>query len=90
MRENTVEKALNRRCKEEKWLCLKMTAASGIPDRLLVLPGGRVVWVEVKRPGGKPRLLQEGYHKKLRGMGHPVFVVDSVDGVNELMENLSE
>lgn len=53
----------------------------GTPDRLAVLPGGRVVWLEVKHPDAKPRKDQEHQlqmHERLRAMGHEVAVVRSM------------
>jgi len=46
----------------------------GIPDRIALLPGGRIAFVEVKRPGEKPRPLQEARHGMLRRLGFKVYV----------------
>lgn len=60
-------------------VCLKYTNANmaGYPDRLVCLPGGRTVWVELKSRGEKPRLLQLMRHKELRRLGFDVRVLDS-------------
>ena len=46
----------------------------GMPDRLALLPGGRMAFVEVKAPGKKPRPLQEARHRMLRRLGFKVAV----------------
>lgn len=50
---------------------------AGYPDRLVLLPGGRVVWVELKSTGRKPNALQRVRHAELRRLGHAVYVADS-------------
>ena len=61
---------------------------TGVPDRILFLPGGRVVLVEMKAPGMKPRPLQLRRHMEYRGVGVPVYVVDSDEGITRLIEEL--
>ena len=46
----------------------------GMPDRMVLLPNGRVGFVEVKAPGEKPRPLQLARHRLLRSLGFPVKV----------------
>jgi len=48
----------------------------GMPDRIVLLPGGHIGFVEVKAPGEKPRPLQEARHELLRRLGFKVFVLD--------------
>lgn len=57
---------------------------SGIPDRLCLFPRGRVVFVELKAPGKKPRKLQEVMHSRLRALGFRVEVIDSKEGALQL------
>ena len=54
---------------------------SGIPDLLILVPGGKAVFVEVKKPGGKPSKLQEYYISQLRLLGFTAFWSCSVDDV---------
>lgn len=89
------EKALERRLvKEVKklgFLSVKMQDPmnGGLPDRLIVIPGGRVVWVELKSRGKKPTLLQESRIKNLNAYGHVVFVADSREDIDEVIDYIS-
>jgi hypothetical protein len=64
-------------------MALKIDASScaGIPDRLVVLPDGKMFFVELKQPGKKPRPLQLKRHADLRKLGFEVYVIDSVDAM---------
>lgn len=61
-------------------------AQAGYPDRLVLLPGGRVLWVELKSRGKKPRPLQVQRHEQLRRLGQEVCVADSRERVDEILE----
>ena len=50
----------------------------GVPDRLLMAAGGRMVFIEFKAPGKKPTPLQAAWHEKLRALGFEVHVIDNV------------
>ena len=89
--EREVERALIRAVKRAGGKCLKFVSSgcAGVPDRICLLPGGRVFFAEVKRPGGKPRPLQEKRHSELRKLGFEVYVIDGkeeCDGVTRLSE----
>ena len=57
---------------------------SGVPDRIVFLPGGRIMFVELKRPGQVPTALQSRIHGMLTKLGADVRVVDSLEGVDAL------
>lgn len=59
---------------------------SGVPDRLVCLPGGAVIPVELKAPGRKPTPLQEKRHAELRKLGIEVYVLDTKEKVNDFIE----
>ena len=54
---------------------LQLTNKNGIPD-LLCLKDGKASFIEVKRPGEKPRVLQEYRHNELRELGFNVMILD--------------
>lgn len=62
-----------------KWTC---PGHPGVPDRIALLPGGRIVFVELKAPGKKPTPLQAKVHAKLRALGFEVRVIDSLEEAN--------
>ena len=76
--ERDIERALVGMVKRHDGLCLKWVCPgwSGVPDRIILLPGGRVLFAETKRPkGGEVRKLQEWWHKTLRRLGFTVWVI---------------
>lgn len=91
MRESTVEAALSRECRLRGLACLKITPTQpGVPDRLVVLPGGGLLFVEVKAPGRHPRAAQRRWHERLSDMGHRVCVVDHPAGARALVAALDD
>jgi hypothetical protein len=67
-------------------LCIKLTSPGrrGVPDRLCLLPNGLYFFVEVKREDGRLSKLQEITFKKFLSLGHPVYVVRSIEEVEKL------
>ncbi|MCL6598978.1 MAG: VRR-NUC domain-containing protein [Alicyclobacillus macrosporangiidus] len=58
---------------------------AGVPDRLVLLPGARAVFVELKAPGRRPTQLQVVQQQRIATLGFDVRVVDSLEGVDELI-----
>ena len=87
MIEAKVEQYLVKRCKEKGWLCLKFTSPGtrAVPDRLILIPGGYQLFVELKRPGGKPRVDQVAMIEKLQQLGQIVHVIDTKQKVDQLL-----
>jgi len=87
MRERDIEAYLVTRCRHVGALCYKWTSPGrvGVPDRICVFPGGQVVFVELKAPGKKPTGPQLREHARLREYGQKVAVLDSIEGVDELL-----
>lgn len=89
MRESVVERALVGAIERRGGLCLKLIPSTrGLPDRLILTPGGGSATVEIKRPGAKPRESQLMVHRRLEAMGHHVHVVDSVESAERLAEEI--
>ena len=87
-RESDIELALVRACNAHGALCLKWTCPghAGVPDRIVLMPGGRVSFVELKAPGKKLRPLQECMVESLQRLGHFCYVIDSLHGVKDFVE----
>lgn len=86
MLERDVEKYLvaqtrTRGGRAAKWVSPGWT---GVPDRLVFLPGHPVFGVEVKAPGRKATPIQCRVHDQLRALGFSVFLVDSKESIDRL------
>jgi hypothetical protein len=79
--EKDVEAALVRRVKALGGVCEKLTSPGrrSVPDRLVTMPGGQIIFVELKRPGAKPTDAQLKDHERRRAMGCDVRVIDTVE-----------
>ena len=90
MREKTIEQKLIKAVRQSGGLALKFLSPNfnGVPDRLLLFPGGKAVFVEVKAPGQKPRPLQQHRIAQLRALGFKVYVVDSPNQISQLLIDL--
>ena len=58
---------------------------AGVPDRMIVLPGCEIFFVELKAPGKKPTELQNKKIAELRTLGKDVFVADSKESVDQIL-----
>lgn len=89
MLEKRIEQRLRDRIKALGGLCLKWEAPgyTGVPDRLILLPGGYVVMVETKAPGRTERARQAAVQDKLRAMGFLVYGgIDSAEKVDRIVD----
>ena len=59
-----------------------------MPDRIVLLPGGCMVLVEVKVPGKVPRPLQEARHRMLRKLGFKVYVLDDAGQIGGILDEI--
>jgi hypothetical protein len=95
MRESTIENYLVERVKDlggevrkVKWI-----GRNGAPDRIVMLPEYRTafaqdsetIWIELKAPGEKCKPHQTREHDRMRKMGQRVEVIDSIEGVDEVL-----
>jgi len=75
-KEKDVERHLVETCPEGAW-CIKLNPIGlrGLPDRMLLLPGGRIYFIELKIRSGRLSRLQEYVHSRLRALGFMVYVL---------------
>lgn len=78
MRESVVEKKLAAEVKKRGGLAVKFVSPgfNGVPDRLVLFPGGRMAFVELKAPGETMRPLQQHRARQLTALGFRVYTVD--------------
>lgn len=85
--EKDIEKKLRKMVESHGGKCLKWVCPgwSGVPDRIVLLPGGRVIFVETKRPkGGKLSKLQEKWAEWLKSLGFVVATTWNEDDIDFL------
>jgi hypothetical protein len=85
--EKDIEKKLRLMVEHHGGLCLKWVCPgwSGVPDRIILLPGGRVVFAETKRPkGGKLERLQKWWRERLQKLGFWAVVVWDDENIKTL------
>ena len=90
MREKIIEKELAARARAMGGIAPKFTSPGfdGMPDRLALLPGGRMGFVELKAPGKKSRALQLSRHRLLRRLGFKVYVIDGIEQIDSVLEGI--
>ena len=90
MKETEIEKKLVQSVKAKGGIAPKFVSHSyaGMPDRLVLLPGGVFAFAELKAPGMKPRPLQVARHRMLRSLGFKVYVIDGTEQIEEMLNGL--
>lgn len=86
--EKTIERLLVDTVHKHKGWAIKMicTFISGLPDRLVLLPGGVIFFAELKSTGEKPSPIQLIVHERLRQLGFKVYIIDSTEGVRTILD----
>ena len=93
MLEKDIERRLRGEVKKIGGLCLKWESPgyTGVPDRIILLPGGRIFFAELKAPGKRERPRQKIVQAILRRLGFTVFEsVDSLGKVREVIQKCRE
>jgi hypothetical protein len=92
MRENVIEAYLRDKVKEIGGRAYKFVSPgnSGVPDRLVLLPGGKNIFVELKAQGRKSTAIQLLQQKRIEDLGFQVFVIDSKEKVDELIKTYKD
>lgn len=87
--EKKTEPYLVAQVKKRKGLCIKLLTNyfTGLPDRLVLLPMGYIIFIETKSQGDKPRPIQLLVHNKLKQIGFNVYVADTKEKVNSILDD---
>ena len=90
MRESAIERRLVTEAIKRGGLAPKFVSPGldGVPDRLLLLPGGRLAFVEVKAPGKRPLPHQCRRIEQLTALGFRVFVLDRKEQIGEILDEV--
>lgn len=88
--EKVVERKLVEAVKANGGMCIKLLCdqLTGLPDRMCLFPNHKIVFVELKTTGRKPKRIQLFIHDKLRALGFRVEVIDTVKGVNDFINTI--
>ena len=90
MLEKSIEKKLADAVKKRGGLAPKFVSPGldGMPDRIVLMPGGRLAFVEVKAPGERPRPLQVSRHRLLKRLGFRVYVLDDPEQIGGILDEI--
>lgn len=90
MREREIEQKLIDAVKAQGGVCWKFVSpgTAGVPDRIILMPMGRIAFVEVKAPGERPRKLQLARHRLLRRLGFKTYVLDNLEEIGGILDEI--
>jgi hypothetical protein len=90
MRESFIEGALVKEVRKRKGLALKFISPSlaGVPDRIILLPNGKISFVEVKAPRKNMRVLQIKRKRQLEALGFLVYCIDSIEMIEGVLDEI--
>ena len=88
MREKNIETRLVAEVRRRGGLAPKFVSPGldGVPDRLILLPGGKIVLAELKAPGKTLRPLQALRKRQLEKLGFRVFVIDDAEQIGGVLD----
>lgn len=92
MKEAYIESRLREGVKSLGGMAVKFPATylNGFPDRIVLMPGGRIWFVETKAPKRTPSKLQNAVHGFLERLGFEVLVIDTTTKVKEFLQRIAE
>ena len=90
MNEKILERKLTAKVKSMGGLALKFTSPGfdGVPDRIVLLPGGHIGFVEIKTTGLKPRPLQVRRKRQLEQLGFKVYIIDRPEQIGGVIDEI--
>jgi Holliday junction resolvase len=88
--EKGVERKLVRGIRNQGGMCRKFISPgwAGAPDRIVLLPGGRMYFVEMKRPGEEPEPLQQHRIEELQALGFNARAINTEEDVNIFLKEV--
>ena len=88
--EKAIEQKLVALCKLNGGMCIKLLSFHilGLPDRMCLFPKAKIVFVELKTTGEKPRKIQLFIINKIRSLGFRVEIIDSTEKVIDLINDV--
>ena len=88
MLEKTIEHKLKSAVKNMGGIAFKFTAPgiNGVPDRLVLLPHGKLAFIELKAPGKKMRPMQVRRKRQLEQLGFLVYCIDNVEQIGGVLD----
>jgi hypothetical protein len=92
MFEREIEKALTTAAKKHGGLCLKFISPgmSGVPDRLVLIKGGKLIFAELKAPGKKMRPIQIKRKRQLEELGFKVYCIDNKEQIGGVLDEIEK
>ena len=90
MQEKYIEQKLAAAVKNMGGLAPKFASPGfdGVPDRIVLLPMGKIAFVELKAPGKKMRPLQARRKRQLESLGFSVYCIDGVEQIDEVLKEM--
>lgn len=88
IRERWVESYLVKRIKEVGGKAYKFNSLTckGVADRLVLLPNGKIFFIELKSSAGKQTQLQKVFEQDVTKLGQKYLIINSRDSVNEFLQ----
>jgi len=90
MRESLIESRLRTEAKKRGGMAIKFVSPglNGVPDRLVLMPSGRMAFIELKATGKTPRALQLKRKRQLEALGFRVYVVDGTEQIGGILDEI--
>lgn len=89
--EKVLERKLRDRVKKLDGLAFKFVSPGfmGVPDRIVLMPGARVYFAELKTTGKKPTKIQLYVHGLLKKLGFEVWVIDRTEILEDFLNMIA-
>ena len=90
MRESVIENRLRTEAKKRGGMALKFVSPglNGVPDRIVLMPYGRMAFIELKATGKTPRILQLKRKKQIENLGFRVLVIDNIEMIGGVLDEI--